>query len=134
MPYETYWDCVEPGVSAPRQGKVFATNKSEAERARTVMTGMDWLAANHASIDCSRKEVVINPLTVTSLNLKSMVDTGEADVSLTLKPLVRDDLDVFPEELPRLPPYREIDFAIELEPDIVPISRAPYRMALIELK
>ena len=62
------------------------------------------------------------------------MDTGEADVSLTSKPVVRDYLNVFPEELPRLPPYREIDFAIELEPGIVPISRAPYRMALIELK
>ncbi|KAA0065839.1 retrotransposon protein, putative, Ty3-gypsy subclass [Cucumis melo var. makuwa] len=38
------------------------------------------------------------------------------------------------EELLELPPQKEIDFAIELEPNTVPISRAPYRMASTELK
>ncbi|KAL4016773.1 hypothetical protein IC575_024430 [Cucumis melo] len=40
----------------------------------------------------------------------------------------------FSEELPGLPPHREVEFAIELEPGTVPISRAPYRMAPAELK
>ncbi|KAL4013763.1 hypothetical protein IC575_025946 [Cucumis melo] len=42
--------------------------------------------------------------------------------------------DVFPEELPGLPPHREVEFAIEFEPGTVPISRAPYRMAPTVLK
>ena len=42
--------------------------------------------------------------------------------------------DVFPEELPGLPPDREIEFEIELLPGTVPISKAPYRTALVELK
>jgi len=42
--------------------------------------------------------------------------------------------DVFPEELLELPPQRKIDFGIELIPDAQPISKAPYRMALTELK
>ena len=42
--------------------------------------------------------------------------------------------DVFPEELPRLPPDREIDFEIELLLGIMPISKAPYRMAPAELR
>ncbi|KAK5775521.1 hypothetical protein PVK06_043419 [Gossypium arboreum] len=42
--------------------------------------------------------------------------------------------DVFPEEFPGLPPNREIDFAIDLLPGTAPISIAPYRMALTELK
>ncbi|XP_038876706.1 uncharacterized protein LOC120069092, partial [Benincasa hispida] len=42
--------------------------------------------------------------------------------------------DVFPEELPGLPPPREIDFTIELKPDTIPISKAPYKMAPAELK
>ena len=37
--------------------------------------------------------------------------------------------DVFPEELPRLPPLQEIDFKIELLQGAQPISKAPYRMA-----
>ncbi|KAL0562098.1 hypothetical protein IC582_002548 [Cucumis melo] len=128
-----------------------------------VILGMDWLAANHASIDCSRKEVTFNPPSMASFKFKgggskslpqvisairaskllsqgtwgilaSVVDTREADVSLSSEPVVRDYPDVFPEKLPGLPPHREVEFAIELEPGTVPISRAPYRMAPAELK
>ncbi|KAL0546144.1 hypothetical protein IC582_016050 [Cucumis melo] len=128
-----------------------------------LILGMDWLAANHASIDCSRKEVTFNPPSMASFKFKgggskslpqvisairaskllsqgtwgilaSVVDTREADVSLSSEPVVRDYPDVFPEELPGLPPHREVEFAIELEPGTVPISRAPYRMAPAELK
>ena len=53
---------------------------------------------------------------------------------LLFEPVVRDYPDVFPEQLLGLPPHREIDFAIKLEPNIVPIFRAPYRMAPTELK
>ena len=42
--------------------------------------------------------------------------------------------DLFPEELPGLPPQREIDFEIELISGAQPISKAPYRMAPMELK
>ncbi|GJT87211.1 hypothetical protein Tco_1068928 [Tanacetum coccineum] len=40
----------------------------------------------------------------------------------------------FPEELPRIPPIRDVEFNIELIPEAEPISKAPYRMAPIELK
>ena len=42
--------------------------------------------------------------------------------------------DVFPDELPWLPPQREIKFKIDLYPGIEPISIAPYRIAPLELK
>ncbi|KAL0553878.1 hypothetical protein IC582_007782 [Cucumis melo] len=128
-----------------------------------VILGIDWLAANHASIDCSRKEVTFNPPSMASFKFKgegsrslpqvisairaskllsqgtwgilaSVVDTREVDVSLSSEPVVRDYPDVFPEEFPGLPPHREVEFAIELESGTVPISRAPYRMAPAELK
>ncbi|KAL4022764.1 hypothetical protein IC575_016509 [Cucumis melo] len=66
--------------------------------------------------------------------LASVVGTREVDVSLSSEPMVRDYPDVFPEELPGLPPHKEIEFAIELEPGTVPISRAPYRMTPAKLK
>ena len=42
-------------------------------------------------------------------------------------------LDVFPDELPTLPPNRGVEFRIELVPCTVPISRRPYRMPQNEL-
>ena len=54
--------------------------------------------------------------------------------SIDSVPVVNEFLDVFPEDLPRVPPLREIDFGIDLEPDTKPISIPPYRMALGELK
>lgn len=48
-------------------------------------------------------------------------------------PIVCEFQDVFLEELPRLPRRWEVEFTIELVPDIQYISRAPYRMALTEL-
>ena len=41
---------------------------------------------------------------------------------------------VFPDELPRLPPHRDVDFDIELHPGILPISMTPHRMAPVELQ
>ncbi|KAL4014334.1 hypothetical protein IC575_026536 [Cucumis melo] len=99
-----------------------------------VILGMDWLAANHASIDYSRKEVAFNPLLMVSFKFKgegsrslpkvistmraskrlsqgtwsilaSVVDTREVDVSLSLERVLRDYPDVFLEELPGLPPH-----------------------------
>ena len=43
-------------------------------------------------------------------------------------PVVHDFPDVFPEELPGMPPDRDIEFLIELLPGTAPISKRPYRM------
>jgi len=48
-------------------------------------------------------------------------------------PVVCEFPDVFLEELPALPPDREVEFAIELIPGIAPISRRPYQMPPNEL-
>ena len=39
----------------------------------------------------------------------------------------------FPDELPGLPPHRDVDFGIELHPGTSPISMTPHRMAPVEL-
>jgi hypothetical protein len=52
-------------------------------------------------------------------------------------PVVCEFSDVFPGDLPRLPPERDVEFVIELKPDTAPISRRSYRMPpneLVELK
>ena len=43
-------------------------------------------------------------------------------------------MDVFPDELPGLPPQRVVDFGIELHPSNSPISMAPRRMTPVELQ
>ena len=48
-------------------------------------------------------------------------------------PVVREFTDVFPEEVPGLPPRRDLDFTIVLIPGAAPVSRAPYRMSVPEL-
>jgi hypothetical protein len=48
-------------------------------------------------------------------------------------PVVSEHPDVFPDELPRMPPNRDIEFAIELQPGTTPISKRPYRMPPAEL-
>ncbi|XP_074355323.1 uncharacterized protein LOC141694503 [Apium graveolens] len=48
-------------------------------------------------------------------------------------PIVKEYEDVFPDELPGLPPHREVEFTIELVPGAEPISKAPYRMTPLEL-
>jgi hypothetical protein len=48
-------------------------------------------------------------------------------------PVVNEFLDAFPEELPGMPPDRDIEFVIELKPGTTPIYKTPYRMATLEL-
>jgi len=61
----------------------------------------------------------------------------EKEEKITVIPVVREFEDVFPEEVPGLPPRREVEFSIDLVPGAGPVSIAPYRMApaeLVELK
>jgi hypothetical protein len=48
--------------------------------------------------------------------------------------IVREFLDVFPEELPRMPLDREVEFVIDFLPETTPISKRPYRMSVEVLK
>jgi hypothetical protein len=57
----------------------------------------------------------------------------EVSYDLTSIPVVQEFSDVFPDDLPGLPPDRDVEFTIELEPGTAPISRRPYRMAPKEL-
>ena len=63
-----------------------------------------------------------------------MIDTVKARLSVSDIPTVSDFPNVFPEDLPRLPRKREIEFAIDVVPGATPASITPYRMALVELK
>ena len=49
-------------------------------------------------------------------------------------PVVSEVVDVFPDELPGLPPHREVEFGIDLVTGATPISKAPYCLSLAKLK
>ena len=70
---------------------------------------------------------------MSSVSTLPVIAHTEASPDLASIPVVCEFLDVFLEDLPRLPPNRDIEFTIELEPSIGPISRRPYRMAPKEL-
>ena len=65
--------------------------------------------------------------------LAHVVNEGN-DLKLEDIPIVKDYHDVFLEDLPGLPPEREVEFTIDMEPGTALISKAPYRMAPLELK
>jgi hypothetical protein len=82
-------------------------------------------------------EYVVENL-VTDKAASNRVVLNQLDVASTMDvKTVSEFLDVFPKELPGMPPDREIEFVIELVPDTAPIFKRPYRMApnqLVELK
>ena len=57
-----------------------------------------------------------------------MSDTKLEDIPVVCKYAI-----VFPEDLPGMPPNKDIEFIIELQPGTTPISKRPYRMPQKEL-
>ena len=123
-----------------------------------VILKMDWLIAYRVVIDCERRRITtytqddthvvfqgdkhdILPQTVYESKCQGQLAGWIA--SLTLKDEERPDLDlprvvheyvdVFLDELPGLPPHRDVDFGIELHPGTSPISMTPHRMEPVEL-
>ena len=66
--------------------------------------------------------------------LASLTLEDEERSDLDLPRVVCEYVDVFPDELPGLPPYRDVDFSIELHPGTSTISMTPHRMAPVELQ
>ncbi|KAL5569387.1 hypothetical protein UlMin_025962 [Ulmus minor] len=95
-----------------------------------VILGMDFLSKYGAMIDCKAKTVGFKPP-----REEIVLDTTKKGKDeLKNVPVVNEFVSVFPEDLPRLPPNREVVFEIEVLPGTAPISKAPYRMAPVELK
>ncbi|XP_047149583.1 uncharacterized protein LOC124821701 [Vigna umbellata] len=126
-----------------------------------VILGMDWLNTNRILIDCGAKELIFpeeneEELGVTLDQLKEDIMEGASCFLIMThadnesegferayskwreaRSVVDEFPDVFPDEVPGLPPVREVEFTIDLVTTAAPISVQPYRMApaeLIELK
>ncbi|GJY33009.1 putative reverse transcriptase domain-containing protein [Tanacetum coccineum] len=81
------------------------------------------------------QEYILKGCTVflANINTKEMEDKSEKK-RLEDVPIVQDFPDVFPEDLPGLPPTRQVEFQIDLIPGAAPVARAPYRLAPSEMK
>ncbi|KAI3726230.1 hypothetical protein L1987_66027 [Smallanthus sonchifolius] len=66
--------------------------------------------------------------------LALVTDKSSEEKKLEDIPIVREFPEVFPEDLPGLPPQRQVEFQIDLTPGAAPIARAPYRLAPSELQ
>ena len=66
--------------------------------------------------------------------LASLTLEDEARQDLHLPRVVCDYEDIFSDELPRLPPQRDVNFCIKLHPGTLPISMTPHRIAPVELQ
>ena len=77
-----------------------------------------------------------NRVLLSLAKMESCLYTLASTIATALEniPVVCEYPDVFPEELPSMPPDREVEFVIELKPGTAPISRQPYRMPPNELK
>ncbi|CAA0840521.1 Unknown protein, partial [Striga hermonthica] len=129
-----------------------------------LILGMDWLSFYHADIRCHDREItlylpgddsitffgsrnrslphVVSMAKSTKLlrrgncqgYLVSLVDDSQKARSPHDVPVVREFVDVFPDELPGGPPNRHVEFSIDLIPGAGPVSKAPYRMVPKELQ
>jgi hypothetical protein len=114
-----------------------------------VILGMNWLDKYQAIISCDKRIIkLVSPLgeeVVAKLISpeprkggchQMAIDSKEPD-SLEIIKVVSEFPDVFPEDLPGMPPKRKVEFVIELLPVTAPISKRAYRVSgpeLVELK
>ncbi|KAD5960422.1 hypothetical protein E3N88_11894 [Mikania micrantha] len=128
-----------------------------------VVIGMDWLSANHAEIVCNekivrialpsgeqisiqgeRRGVLLNIMSCMKANkylkkgytaiLALITEQPKKEQKIEDIAIVRDYPEVFPDDLPGLPPARQVEFQIDLTPGAAPIAKAPYRLAPTEMQ
>jgi hypothetical protein len=106
-----------------------------------VVLGMDWMSKYQGCIDCARKAITVTNSDgvqiehiATMPSRKAYYKKSIAGPTLDQVPVVCEYPNVFPEELPGMPPDRDIEFIIELIPGTAPIAQRPYRMNPQELE
>ncbi|GJZ86201.1 putative reverse transcriptase domain-containing protein [Tanacetum coccineum] len=97
-----------------------------------VVIGMDWLSKYHARIIYDEKVVHI-PINGETLIIRVMEKKSD-EKRLEDILVVREFPKVFPEDLPGLPPVRQVEFQIDLILGTTPVARAPYRLAPSEMQ
>nr|GEW60018.1 hypothetical protein [Tanacetum cinerariifolium] len=73
------------------------------------------------------------PIFLVNITTKTIKDKSK-EKQLEDVPIVQGFFEVFPEDLPGLPPSRQVEFQIDLIPGVAPVARAPYRLAPSKMK
>jgi hypothetical protein len=107
-----------------------------------VIFGMSWLRRQRQFIHCAkgtveltsskRERFEVGTAVTTATRLAAFLVDGKF-VGVNSR-VVRDFSDVFIEELPGMPPYREVEFVIDPLPGTAPTFKRPYMMSVEELK
>src|SRR6266508_3943785 len=133
--YSNTEECYIEGVNFPTELIVIDT------QGLYVILGMKWLAKHDAIINCTPRTVDLkNPTgSRTILNLDGVKTClyaleGSTTTDISFIPVLCEFPDVFLEELPGMPPDRDIEFVIKLKPGTALISRRPYHMPPNELR
>jgi hypothetical protein len=105
-----------------------------------VILGISWMKLHKAILDIAKRLVRLDSLIYGKVTLRLLVVVCiEASVHHTMTksieeiPVVRECLDVFPDDLLGMPYERDIEFKIELQPGTTPISKALYKMSREDL-
>jgi hypothetical protein len=100
-----------------------------------IILGMGWMRAQKALLDTATRVVQLDsPLYGTQVLQLSVIPVATHLVHHTTAhnlediPVACEFPDVFPEDLPGMPPDRDVEFVIELQPGMAPILRRPYKM------
>jgi hypothetical protein len=134
-------DRVVRKVPLDLSGRVFETDLIVLSgQGIDVILGMSWNKWHKAVLDISARLVHLNSpvyrkvtlhlpaISRIKASLHHVVERRLEDIHV-----VRVFSDVFPDDLPGMPPERAIEFKIELQPGTTPISKAPYKMSREEL-
>ncbi|GJW81159.1 hypothetical protein Tco_0145134 [Tanacetum coccineum] len=109
------------------------SQRPERSHGFDVVIDMDWLSKYHARIICDEKVVHI-PIDGETLIIRAqLMEKKSDDKRLEDIPVVKEFSEVFPKNLPGLPPVRQVEFQIDLIPGAAPVARAPYRLAPSEM-
>jgi hypothetical protein len=105
-----------------------------------IILGIDWLRKHDGVILCAKRVVRLTTENVTTVEFSAVMTTDQTSMlnqvhgnSLEEIWVVQEYQDIFPEELPGVPPDHNIEFIIDLLPRAPHISKRPYRMPVNEL-
>jgi hypothetical protein len=105
-----------------------------------VILGTNWMTEHRLLLDISSRVIEINSpyqgvitLYLPQQEYLHSCTYAITDIKVKDIPIVCEYPDVFPDDLPGMPPDRDIEFIIELQPGTAPVSKRPYRMPPNEL-